>query len=404
MANLIIDKSTNAKTVTLGQSHTVSNTITLNQGKIITGANTLILDNSSPGSLIAGALNTNFANSWINGKIKRRIGVNAGYYFPVGTLTNLQIGQLDFSALTDGGNPYVNCSFTSDATGIDISALALKIDGSLLTDRLNNGYWTLNADDVAAFTADIILTATGFSNGSTNSNAFALIKRNGGDWIIPNGTHSNATQSIGAGVVLVQRSDISSFSDYAIAFNKFNETLPVELLDFSAEELSDKQILISWQTASEINNNYFVLERSYDANNFEKIAQIQGSGNSNSIIEYSFIDKQTANKKIYYRLKQVDFDTKYTYSEIISLSNTPDDSFSNFVYYTNSNLIFNIQNAGNNKTSYKIYNSIGQVAKIGSFDSYDGGIFSIPIYLKPGVYVISVQSENLNFNSKIVVN
>ncbi len=404
IANLIIDKSAHSKTVTLEQNHTVSNTITINQGKIVTGSNTLILDNSNPSSLIAGALNTNFANSWINGKMKRRITNVAGYYFPVGTLTYLQIGQLDFSALTDGGNPYVNCSFTSDATGIDISALALKIDGSLLTDRLNNGYWTLNAEDVSAFTADIILTATGFSNGSTNSNSFALIKRNGGDWLIPNGTHSNTTQSIGAGVVLVQRSDISSFSDYAIAFNKFNETLPVELLDFSAEKLSDKQILISWKTASEINNDYFVLERSYDADNFEKIAQIQGNGNSNSVLEYTFVDNQFTNKKIYYRLKQVDFDTKYTYSKIISLSNNQDLTLNNSVYYSNSNLIFNLQNAGFTKINYKIYNSLGQISMVGSFESYDGGTISTPINLKPGVYVISVQSENLNFNSKIVVN
>ncbi|HMT29732.1 MAG TPA: hypothetical protein PKD91_10665, partial [Bacteroidia bacterium] len=76
---------------------------------------------------------------------------------------------------------------------------------------------------------------------------------------------------------------------------------------------------VYWATGTEINNNFFNLESSSDGLNWNHLATIQGSGNSTNIRHYSFLDVNPFHSWNYYRLKQVDFDGHYTYSEIISI-------------------------------------------------------------------------------------
>ncbi|MEO9869254.1 T9SS type A sorting domain-containing protein [Ekhidna sp.] len=91
--------------------------------------------------------------------------------------------------------------------------------------------------------------------------------------------------------------------------------LPVELLYFRTSSI-DKNVSIAWATASEINNDYFVLERSEDGENFYEIGQISGNGNTNKVIDYQYIDKFVYASVEYYRLKQVDFDGAFEFFEI----------------------------------------------------------------------------------------
>ncbi len=86
-------------------------------------------------------------------------------------------------------------------------------------------------------------------------------------------------------------------------------TLPVELLSFEAT--FDKNVKITWSTASEINNEYFSLERSEDGVEFYEIARIEGNGNSTEVIEYAYEDNAYKSEVEYYRLTQVDFDGQY---------------------------------------------------------------------------------------------
>jgi len=95
-----------------------------------------------------------------------------------------------------------------------------------------------------------------------------------------------------------------------IITNKFtvrvNSTLPVELLDFSTN-CQSTGVELSWSTASESNNDYFILEKSTDLITYQQIAIINGVGNSTTVNNYSYLDKQ--NKGMgYYRLTQVDYD------------------------------------------------------------------------------------------------
>lgn len=93
--------------------------------------------------------------------------------------------------------------------------------------------------------------------------------------------------------------------------------LPIELISFNTTCI-DKNIRLDWATLSEINNDYYTIERSIDAINFEELAIVNGSGNSNSIISYSWMDMSPLNEIAYYRLKQTDFDGKYSYSELMA--------------------------------------------------------------------------------------
>lgn len=94
--------------------------------------------------------------------------------------------------------------------------------------------------------------------------------------------------------------------------------LPVELLYFTAKA-QGSQSLLEWKTASEINNSHFEIERSNDAIQFEKIGEVAGSGNSNIEIHYQFTDELPISGINYYRLKQVDYDGAFEYSNIVSV-------------------------------------------------------------------------------------
>ncbi len=98
--------------------------------------------------------------------------------------------------------------------------------------------------------------------------------------------------------------------------------LPVEIVDFYGEwNKKDDQNDLTWITASEINNDYFIVERSYgDIANFKSIGRVEGRGNSSEKVTYDWEDMDIAKSgKYFYRLQQFDFDGSFSYSEIISI-------------------------------------------------------------------------------------
>jgi|GEM_PF-5311775 hypothetical protein len=107
-----------------------------------------------------------------------------------------------------------------------------------------------------------------------------------------------------------------------------NDPLPVELVSFSAKTLSG-EIQIYWETATEKNNDHFIVEKKGLENDWRKISIVQGAGNSNSLIHYSSTDLNPISGTQYYRLKQVDLDGKFEYSNVLRVD-----------YGTNSNQVF----------------------------------------------------------------
>ncbi len=94
--------------------------------------------------------------------------------------------------------------------------------------------------------------------------------------------------------------------------------LPIELLDFGVA-YDDKCVHVNWSTLSEINNEYFEIERSSDLLLWNIIAHIKGVNNSNQLVKYECSDVSPVVGISYYRLKQVDFDGKSSYSKVLSL-------------------------------------------------------------------------------------
>jgi hypothetical protein len=109
-----------------------------------------------------------------------------------------------------------------------------------------------------------------------------------------------------------------SFSENIVTLGStsINNPLPVELVSFTGKE-QDGEVLLNWQTASEQNNDYFLIEHSIDAKSFESIGEVAGAGTVNTTQNYAFTHRNPAYPNNYYRLKQVDFDGAFEYSDVI---------------------------------------------------------------------------------------
>jgi hypothetical protein len=119
-------------------------------------------------------------------------------------------------------------------------------------------------------------------------------------------------------------SNVTDFSPFTVGSS--GAALPVDLISFTAE-LQNRGVLLTWNTASEKNNAYFAMERSTDGRTFSEIGRITGRGTSDIVNSYNYTDAaaaQTGVPIVYYRLKQVDTDGKFTYSKVapVTLNNT----------------------------------------------------------------------------------
>ena len=173
----------------------------------------------------------------------------------------------------------------------------------------------------------------------------------------------------------------------------YDGVLPIELLFFDAK-IKDDKVEITWSTASEINNDYFNIEKSQDGKNFEVIASINGSGTSNIQHDYSFIDKNPVKGTAYYRLKQTDYDGKYEYSYIVAVLyiNNKDTECKLNVYPNPciGKCIFLLENCENVK--FSIFDALGNVVYSFEPKELDKGsgsfTFNVQGNLKPGMYIV----------------
>lgn len=99
----------------------------------------------------------------------------------------------------------------------------------------------------------------------------------------------------------------------------YSTALPVKMLTFSANRINKEITQLNWTTASEINNDFFSVEQSNDANYWNEIGKVYGNGNSTAVNSYEFSDINTSSTWTYYRLKQVDFNGAFEYSNIAAV-------------------------------------------------------------------------------------
>lgn len=101
-----------------------------------------------------------------------------------------------------------------------------------------------------------------------------------------------------------------------------NKPLPVSLVSFSGSRHGDAAYL-TWTTATEFSNDYFAVERSADGKEFAPLARVTGAGSSATPRTYGFTDERALATTVYYRLRQVDYDGKGTYSSVVALAARP---------------------------------------------------------------------------------
>jgi hypothetical protein len=135
-------------------------------------------------------------------------------------------------------------------------------------------------------------------------------------WTVANNTASSAVFS----TQTVNFTQSQNIYNNQVMLGANNNPLPVELLFINAKA-NKLDAIVRWSTASEYNSRGFAIERSFDGTTFTEIDFVKGAGNSKSTLQYSYQDVNvfTKTQVVYYRLKQVDVDGSYTYSEVVSV-------------------------------------------------------------------------------------
>lgn len=135
--------------------------------------------------------------------------------------------------------------------------------------------------------------------------------------------------------------------------------LPIELLTFEAENQEDK-LLLNWSTISELNNDYFTIERSVDGKLFEEITTVEGAGTTEVPSYYQAFDNNPVNGIAYYRLKQTDYDGKWSYSSTIEITRLEKNTVKVVPNPISGDKVWQIESK-ENVTSAQIYDLNGKV-------------------------------------------
>ena len=186
----------------------------------------------------------------------------------------------------------------------------------------------------------------------------------------------NTWRSINGGVTWTQISissanyqifivdSMTQFATQGAGFYKLNSDffIPVELTSFTAEA-SENEIILNWTTATELNNQGFEIDRSSDNETFEKIGFVPGFGTTTESKSYTYQIVEFASGIQYYRLKQIDFDGTYEYSEVIEVEGINPGQFTLFQNYPNpfnpfTSIKFSLPVDSNVKL--KLFNMLGQ--------------------------------------------
>jgi Ice-binding-like/Secretion system C-terminal sorting domain len=179
---------------------------------------------------------------------------------------------------------------------------------------------------------------------------------------------NNAAISLGAGGILEGRAlsttgAVSIYGSLAFILPGGSTVLPVGLLSLSGYCVK-QNVQLNWSTATEMNNNYFTIERSTENKIWQGIETIQGAGNSSSLHDYVFTDRLPIEAISFYRLKQTDFDGNANYGNIIRMNKCENGGSENLTLYPNPSAtgIFELSYTGDRSqvTSIEIYNALGE--------------------------------------------
>lgn len=180
--------------------------------------------------------------------------------------------------------------------------------------------------------------------------------------------------------------------DYTVAVAS---ALPVELVDFQGVSTKGDNLL-SWRTAREINTDFFEIERSQDATGFVKIGKSAARGMASS---YSFADRPPVQGTVYYRLKMVDRDGTFQYSQMIALGEGAQNGFALFPNPASEQILLRTDQAVESDMQVSFWNAQGQKVLEVSVSASGAGFLPIDVRQLPaGVYQCRI-SDGASFKS-----
>ena len=185
-------------------------------------------------------------------------------------------------------------------------------------------------------------------------------------------------------------------------------TVPVELVNFSAV-VKDGRVVLQWETSTETNNHGFEIERSLNGVNFIRRGFVQGNGTSTQNHSYTFSDN-AVDDKLYYRLKQVDFDGSFNYSKTVEVNGISVDKFvlkQNYPNPFNPSTTIEFSVPAKKYMQLKIYDVTGrEIADLLSKE-LEPGNYSVRFdagkyHLASGVYFYRLSSSNYSETKKLI--
>jgi len=172
-------------------------------------------------------------------------------------------------------------------------------------------------------------------------------------------------------------------------------TLPVVLVGFSALLNNDKTISLSWNTQMEVNSSRFVVERSADGKAWTEVGEVQAKGNSQVVTNYSFTDEHPQAGVNMYRLRMIDLDGSYGYTEVKSIRTGVVNNISFFPNPAREYVNVSLGAGSATGVTVSLINAAGQVLQEKRSTSGAGATISFPVgNYAPGVYILSVVSAD----------
>ncbi|HNP76793.1 MAG TPA: T9SS type A sorting domain-containing protein [Cyclobacteriaceae bacterium] len=405
--NGLVDQTLNGSVTPTFNNLTINNTgpagVTLNRGAIVTGNLTLTEGNfiTSSANLItlnAGATTSGASSSsFVEGPMAK-VG-NTTFNFPVGK-AGIYYRPIQLSAISASGNIQAEY-FYADPNGVGF--LTAQKDPTL--HHVTKGeYWVVNSP---AINATVTLSWDSNSGIVDDLPNLKVAGWNGTTWKdLGNGGTTGAVSPATGTISTSAVAPLATYGAYTLASANTNNPLPIGLSAFTAE-YGFSGVEVRWTTETETNNDYFVVERTADAESFEKIVQVKGAGTSTVQRTYFILDLKPQAGVQYYRLKQVDFDGRMSYSKLVSVE-IPNTS----VWSVSPN-----PSSGNEFVVNFSVNDLGKPAYIKVQDvegkevfQLDAGVLSSsrikivpPQNLQPGLYVISIAVEQDVVRQKLII-
>jgi hypothetical protein len=394
--NLVED---NAAGVTLSQNIAIANSLTLTTGALNLNSRTVTINNNASTAIsrTSGYIVSEQVNNF--SKIVWNIGANTtAHVFPFGTASGVYVPFTLQLTAGDIGNVTVSTYPTAaNNTPFPVTPVAVSnvdrfgIDNSAnVVDR----FWQIDKDGPSG-TANITLEAAPSEVGTISVLQGQRWNSPTTSWDTPAAGQTNTATS-------ATIYGITSFSPWTLSGN--NAPLPVEMLSFTAEAVED-EVKLNWKTATEINNDYFTIQRSKDAMDFADIDNVEAGNDSHTIQKYAYTDRHALPGKSYYRLKQTDIDGKHKFSEVrmVKLEEFQPalTAYPNPV--TDGKVSLDFQYALESTTYITVYNLLGKIVMT---DVITKGVTLHTLDLgnsSAGAYVVNAVNSQSSFQLKVLV-